>query len=202
LKKPGQVQTPTKPATRATYAKVAVIVASATFVTARLVDLALIGSGIAAAAGSAIFAGVMVMQNDHAPRVNGMKYLSVFAAPKGGVRQPAAATDVAQDGQEQPGVDLSPVGAIPPAATTKSEDYSLVSARTDHAWVQAGSRIFAVHPGDVLPNLGKVASIEWGSGHWTLVGEKGEPLLISGDGLDLKNPQGAYAKPMILQDGD
>jgi hypothetical protein len=186
----------------ATWAKLAVIAASATFVTARLVDVALIGSGLAAAAGSVVFAGLMVMQGDHPPRVNGMEYLSVFAAPKGSVKRSPEPNEVADGAQGQPGIDLSPLGAIPIPATTSRGDYTLVSARSDRAWVRAGSRLFPVHPGDTLPNLGKVSAIVWGGGHWTIVGDKGEPLLISGDGVDIKNPKGSFAKPLILNDGE
>jgi len=192
---------PSKAPSRATYAKLAVIAASATFVTARLVDVAIIGSGLAAAAGSVVFAGFMVMQGDHTPRVNGMQYLSVFAAPKGGTKRTPDESDVAEADIDQPGVDLTPLGAIPLAATTSRADYRLISARTDRAWVRAGSRIFPVHVGDVLPNLGKVSAIAWGGGHWTVVGENGEPLLVSGDANDANNPKGAYAKPLILNGG-
>jgi hypothetical protein len=202
MKNPHRVaRSPAKPPSRATYAKLAVIAASTTFVTAKLVDIALIGSGLAAAAGSVVFAGFMVMQGDHAPRVNGMQYLSVFAAPKGGVTKSPDSSAVAEGGQAQPGIDPSPLGAIPLSPTTKRDDYLLVSARADRAWVRVGSRLFPVHPGDVLPNLGKVDAIVWGGGHWTLVGDKGEPLLTSGDGLDAKNPKGASGKPLILEDG-
>jgi len=193
------VRPPVKPPKApATYAKLAVIAASATFVTARLIDVALIGSGLAAAAGSVVFAGLMVMKNDHTPRVNGMEYLSVFAAPKGPVKRSPDSNEVAEG---QPGIDLSPLGAIPLPATTGRDDYVLVSAQADRAWVRAGSRIFPVHPGDLLPNLGKVSAIVWGGGHWTVVGDNGEPLLVSGDGVDNKTPKGAYAKPLILEQG-
>jgi hypothetical protein len=203
MKTPRPVGSPSKPPpSRATYAKLAIIAASATFVTARLVDVALISTGVAAAAGSAVFAGVMIMEGDHAPRVNGMQFLSVFAAPKGSPKPTAASTEVAQSGAGS-GVDVdpSPLGSIAPPTTTDPSEYILVAARTDRAWVRAGTRIFPVHPGDTLPNLGKVAAIVWGDGHWTLVDEKGEALLTSGDGGDSKNQKGPYAKPMILNDG-
>jgi len=187
-----------QPSKSATYAKVAVVAASATFVTAKLVDVALIGSGVAAAAGSVVFAGLMVMQSEHAPRVNGLEYLSVFAAPKGTNKPSPASTDVAED---PPGIDTSPVGAISVPATTGRADYTLVSAQADRAWIRAGSRIFAVRPGDVLPNLGKIAAIVRGGGRWTLVGDRGEPLLTAGDGPDLANPKSVFAKPLILEGG-
>jgi hypothetical protein len=180
---------------RETYAKVAVVAASGTFVAAKLVDVALIGSGLAAAAGSVAFAGFMLMQDDDTPRVNGMEYLSVFAAPRGTVNPSPPATDVAADPS---GIDMTPIGSIWLPATTARSDYAFVSARPNHAWVRAGSRIFAVHPGDVLPNLGKVAAIRWSDDRWVILGDHGETLLSSVDGVSLANPKGNFDKPLIL----
>jgi len=189
---------PKPPNSRGNYAKLAIIAASATFVSARLVDIALISTGVAAAAGSALFAGVMVMRGDHNPPINGQEYLSVFAAPKGSVSPSADSTEVADTPGAQPGIDLSPLGAINLPSTIDRGDYTLVSARSDLAWVRAGSNIFAVHPGDTLPNLGKVSAIIWGGGHWTVVSDRGEILLVSGDGGETANPKSSFVRPLII----
>lgn len=44
-------------------------------------DIALAGTGVAMAASSVVFAGYMLMQPDHGPRINGMEYLAVFGKP-------------------------------------------------------------------------------------------------------------------------
>ncbi|HEY1943945.1 MAG TPA: hypothetical protein VGH40_17680 [Roseiarcus sp.] len=51
--------------------------------TKSLGDVALVGAGVSMAAGAALFAGYMLTQPDHAPRINGMEYLAIFAKPHG-----------------------------------------------------------------------------------------------------------------------
>ena len=143
-----------------------------------LVDAALVGSGVATAVGSVVFAGAMLMQGDHPPSVNGVQYLAMFAQPK--VAASAAQGSHAPQVVANVGVDFTPLGAIAPAGASASGGYELVSAQSTLAWVRAGSRILAVKPGDELPGLGAVRAIVWDSGRWTLVGDNDKLLLHSG----------------------
>lgn len=177
---PSKVPQPPQPVvTRKTALKTAAFATLVAKIAAiKLVDAALVGSSVATAFGSVVFAGAMLMQGDHAPSVNGVEYLAIFAQPKGVARSP-------QDGHSpqvvaSAGIDFTPLGAIAPAGSNEKGGYELVSAQSTLAWVRAGSRILAVKPGDELPGLGTVRTIAWDSGRWTLLGDNGAPLLRSG----------------------
>ena len=197
---------PAKPGTsKATIAKVAVIGASAAFVTAKIVDVGLVGAGVVAAVGSAAFAGFMLMQGDHGPQINGMEYLAIFAQPRDGSKFPAPAaaggpgatpTVVASGpaAPPTPAIDTAPLGAIEPAPKSGSTEYELVAAGFDHAWVRSGARILSIRPGDNLPDLGRVSAIAWNEGHWTLIGQDGKPLLAEGTA----SGKAVFAKPLIF----
>jgi hypothetical protein len=136
---------------------------------ARFVDLALIGGSLATAVGAVGFAGYMTMSGEHRPYVNGMKYLAIFAQP----------SHAARDAGKPATLDMNPVGAVAQDAETEVAGYGLVGAKTSYAWLRAGDRIFAVRPGDDVPRLGHVASIEKRDGRWALIGDKGAPLIVS-----------------------
>jgi hypothetical protein len=161
----------------------AVGVGAGVAVSSRLVDFALIGSAVAAAVGSAGFAGLMVMRGDHAPDVNGMQYLAIFAQPARAPRPASTLPQVAAAPQPTPtpSFDMAPTGAISPKDSLEIGEYELVSAKPDRAWLRSGPRIIAVHPGDDVPRLGKVKEIAWSDGHWSLIGESGAALLSSGE---------------------
>lgn len=188
---------PSRPASpKAGLARAAVIGASAGYVTARLIDIALVSTGVAAAVGSAGFAGYMLVQGDHPPQVNGMQYLAIFAQPSSGPKRPApgsssppapAAPQVAQ----APAIDTAPLGAIDASQRRAAPEYELVAAARDHAWVRSGARILSVRPGDTIPDLGKVSEIAWREGQWILIGEDGKPILDD-DG------RARVSKPLIV----
>lgn len=198
---------PKKPAslkrkpTKATVTKVAVIGASLGFVTAKLVDAAIVGAGVFVAVGSAAFAGFMLMQGDHTPRINGMEYLAIFAQPRGAPNEPAAdaqpapksaAPEVAA-APRPTDIDPAPLGAITPPKRIAPQDFELVAADAVHAWVRAGARILSIRPGDTIPDFGKVSAIGWLDGHWTLIGEDGKPLLAAN-----APAKASFSKPLIF----
>ena len=135
--------------------------APAKFVAAKLVDVLLIGSSVAAAAGSVVFAGFMLMQGDHPPDVNGMQYLGIFAQPKG-------ATKMAPGSQlgSGPPVDMSPVGAIgaspgaaaPQAAAEPTGSYRIVSAQAGLAWLRQGAASSRFARGTTCPDWASCAT--------------------------------------------
>jgi hypothetical protein len=165
--------------------------AAAGFVAGRLVDLALMGGLVFTAAGAVGFAGYETMVSDHRPQINGMQYLAIFAQPSHHLASP--------DGAKAP-LDMDPVGALPRAAPVEANGYSLVGAQSRFAWLREGNRIFAVNPGDDVPRLGRVASIEPREGRWALIGPKGDVLIV-GAPVDIGEPSaGRFDKRMIFKD--
>lgn len=171
-------------------------------------DLALAGAGVSMAAGSVVFAGYMLMQNDHGPHVNGMEYLAIFAKPSGGAHpvvasappmpapapvasaaapaSPAAVAAAPASPAARPrvagdGLDMAPTGSIAHGAvgSPAPESYRIVAVEPGIAWLSNGSEIRAIKPGDSAPGLGRVAAIEKRGGRWTLVGDSGAALLTN-----------------------
>ncbi len=172
----------------------------------KVVDMALIGSSLAAAAGSVAFAGFMLMQGDHPPNVNGLQYLAIFAQPKGALKSDGtsaastAAISSAAPAQSLPAASAPPLDMSPVGAIGASPGYELVSAQAGLAWVRAGGRIFPVRPGDELPGLGLVRAVAWGDGRWTVIGDDGAPLLTSGPPAPAKDGSGKapFSRMMIF----
>lgn len=165
--------------------------AAAGFAASRVVDLALIGGLVVTAAGAVGFAGYETMMTDHTPRINGLQYLAIFAQPS------HRSTSVAEG---KLGLDMAPVGALPRAAPLDAGGYSLVGAQSRFAWLREGNRIFAVNPGDDVPHLGRVASIEPREGRWALIGAKGEVLIVGGLADIGEGGGGRFEKKMIFRD--
>ena len=159
------------------------------------VDAALVGAGLAAAAGAVVFAGFMIAEGDHKPDVPGQKYLAIFA-------QPRSAGRVAEEPEASPappargGLDMAPVGAIGAAG------FSLAAAQPGVAWLRQGRRIVAVKVGDVAPGLGRIAEIVQRDGRWYLIGDSGAALLSSEPAAPREaSPRRApFGRPMIFGD--
>ena len=171
---------------------------------ARLADLALMGGLLATAGGAVTFAGYMTMHAGQTPHVNGMQYLAIFAQPVH--RAPSDDTPDATASRSA-SLDMNPVGAIPrdpqaPPGDAKGEPglYSLVGAKQTYAWLRAGNRIFAVQPGDDVPNLGHVAAIAQRDGRWTLIDDKGRALIVGAMAEIAPSAGGRFSKPMIFGD--
>ena len=184
-----------------------VIAGASAAISSRLGDFALIGSGVATAAAAVAFAGVMLVQGDHGPNINGMQYLAIFAQPSKALRQPTEPTPplasaVAAVREPQATLDMAPVGAIS-ARPSPHPLYELISAGMDRAWVRDGNRIFAVHIGDDVPNLGKIEDIVWTDGHWALIGANNITLLASGEAAaPKKNGAAAFQQRKMIFDAD
>ncbi|MGO9771061.1 MAG: hypothetical protein ACLPSW_16240 [Roseiarcus sp.] len=189
-------------------------------------DLALVGVGMAMAVGSIVFATDMLSQGNHEPRVNGMQYLAIFAQPRGSPQPaPAAspavaaansrgadsAVDTAPTGSIVRGaddaVDMAPTGSIARGAAggpPPAESYRLVAAEPGVAWLSNGSETRMVKPGQIVPGLGRVASIVKRDGRWALVDEKGATLAMD----DRPRPKGPgdrgepFSRRMIFGQGD
>ena len=150
--------------------------AAAVMAGARMTDIVLVGLGLTTAAGSATFAGVMLMRVDNAPSVNGLEYLSIFAKPNGSSRVVAEAKAPSTP-KVDTNIDWSPVGSVAPPRPTANPDYALVGVRGDLAWVRRGTQILALRPGDELPGLGRVSAIVKRGGRWVVSAAGGTALL-------------------------
>jgi hypothetical protein len=141
------------------------------------VDATLVGAGLAMAGGAVAFAGLMVAESDHKPDVYGMKYLAIYAQPRGTAK--AAAGETGQSSEPAAGaeIDMAPVGSIGTPPPTDMGSFALVSAQPGVAWLREGTRIVAVRQGDVAPGLGRIVDILQRDGRWFLIGDSGTALL-------------------------
>ena len=81
------------------------------------IDAALVGAGLAMAAGAIGFAGLMVVEGNHKPDVFGLKYLAIYAPPRR-TAKPAGETGPSPKPPARGGIDMSPVGSIGAAPPT------------------------------------------------------------------------------------
>jgi hypothetical protein len=161
-------------------------------------DRVLAGLGIMIAMSSLAFAGYMVSDVDRPPRIAGLEYLSIFARPS---HSGAAALDrpLAIEAAPAPSIaagsiDLTPTGSIPdkgddsrpirfmpppvrandlppPISTNK-----LLDVLNGEALVQTDVGLRHVKAGDLLPDLGRINSIEKKGDHWVLLTQSGATL--------------------------
>jgi hypothetical protein len=181
--------------------------------TRSLVDVALIGAGLASAAASVVFAAAMVARGDHAPLVNGMQYLVVFgqsqrkhpapAAPAAASQVaalPAASGSVGATAGKT--VDFDPTGSIFRFAAAASDPYHLVAVEPGMAWLRNSVEMRVVRPGDIAPGLGRVAAIVNRDGRWTLVDESGAVLLAADPPQRAATAENPFSRRMIFGSGD
>ena len=165
--------------------------AAAGFAASRAGDFALIGGLLATAASAVGFAGYETLAGDHRPNIAGMEYLAIFAQPS---HHSAAADSAARSG-----LDMNTIGALPHSAPEEAGGYALVGAQSRFAWLREGNRIFAVTPGEDVPRLGHVVSIEPRDGRWALLSARGEILLIGGASDIGATGGGKFDKRMIFR---
>src|SRR5277367_4044055 len=142
------------------------------------IDAALVGVGLAMAAGAIGFAGLMVAEGNHKPDVIGLKYLAIYAQPRRTAKL-AGEPGPSPVPPARGGIDMSPVGSIGVAPPVTVREFALVSAQPGLAWLREGSRIVAVRPGDVRPGLGRIVDVARRDGRWFLIGELGTVPLSS-----------------------
>jgi hypothetical protein len=165
------------------------------------VDVALAGFGVVIALSSLAFAGYMVVDGGGAPRIAGMEYFSVFASPSrplAAEKRPLviALTPTPTTESTPPltppiaarTIDLTPTGSIAgrpvnvlapiraidsaPAASP----YKLLDVLNGEALIQTDVGLRHVRAGDLLPDLGRVNSIEKKGDHWVLLTQSGAAL--------------------------
>jgi hypothetical protein len=101
---------------------------------------------------------------------------------------------------------MAPTGAIargPAGESAAAEPYRIVAIEPGMAWLSNDSEIRVVKPGDVVPTLGRVGSIERRDGRWALVDESGATLLATDKPIAgaLGDADGPFARRMIFGDG-
>jgi hypothetical protein len=162
-------------------------------------DRALAAFGVLTALCSLAFAGYMVADVDRPPRIAGMEYLSVFAAPGHAV---AAAQDrpavLAVAGGAGPSIDTTPTGSIPSKAASRpvslrmepdllaptpavdprlsAAPYKLLDVLNGEALIQTDVGLRHVNVGDLLPDLDRINTIERSGDHWVLMTQSGAAL--------------------------
>lgn len=149
--------------------------------TAGTIDGWLGAVGLGLALCSAGFAAVMVADRGK-PKVFGLEHLAIFAQPNKSVRvahrERALGPTPASPADAQ--LDTEPVGSIARDAsgqTGAGARYDIISAQSDLVWLKRGDALLAATPGQTLPGLGLIASIDKRNGTWTLLGKNGEELL-------------------------
>lgn len=160
--------------------------------------------GVVMAGSSLAFAGYMVADDQHTPRIAGMEYLSIFARPSYSVasaesrRSPAAPAPGEQREAQAarapaPSVDTTPTGSIGEAAVLgrpvnliltplraaaapAPARYAILDVSRGVAVIADESGARRIAPGDVVPGLGRIAAIERRGAHWIVAVENGPPL--------------------------
>ncbi|THD49324.1 MAG: hypothetical protein E7774_01395 [Bradyrhizobium sp.] len=171
------------------------------------IDVALISAGLASAAASVVFAAAMVSRGDHAPLVNGMKYLAIFSQPRLHAL-PSSAPTVVAGGQTAPAtgadgkaIDFDPTGSIFRVAgddASQSDPYHLVAVEPGMAWLRNSAEMRVVKPGDIAPGLGRVAAIVKRDGRWTLIDDSGTSLLTADPPQSAAVAQDPFSRRMIF----
>jgi hypothetical protein len=197
MPKPDAAKAPRKTAPRR-YARAAAVTRVSS------VDVALAGFGVVIALSSLAFAGYMVVDGGGSPRIAGMEYFSVFASPSRPLAAaekrplvvaltPPSATESTTPPTAARAVDLTPTGSIPvrPAgarpvsvlapiraidSSPAASPYKLLDVLNGEALIQTDVGLRHVRAGDLLPDLGRVNSIEKKGDHWVLLTQNGAAL--------------------------
>jgi hypothetical protein len=155
------------------------------------IDRILVLGGLAIAIGSAGFAGYMLENRSHEPYIVGMKYLSIFARPRG--------TQEARADHSKGDLDFTPTGSLadsepdPAPNAHSAEEQRLIAVADGHAWLRTGRTFREVKAGDELPGFGAVQSIRRINGVWTMVMADGSLVRAGED-----EAGGRFDRPMIF----
>ncbi len=161
------------------------------------IDHGLAAAGVAAAIGSAVFAGYMITHENNQPTFGGAEHLRLFAQPFGqgprrlSIRESRGAGRVVdynatgsirRSGFANSGGDEDQGGASVASADGKNqaslrdrviEGYVVRFVHKGSAIVQGPKGSYAVAPGVALPNAGRVLSIQKRGNRWIVVTARG-----------------------------
>lgn len=150
------------------------------------IDQGLIAMGVAAAVGSAGFAGFMMSRDNSRPVFGGIEHLMIFSQPIGGSRSHASP----QQSELRPAsMDYDAIGSIErPQRKASAEDAPGKQAGSARAgakgyWLRAGDKgalmavgpkgAFVAAPGVMLPDAGRVLTVQNRNGRWLVTTEQG-----------------------------
>lgn len=134
-------------------------------------DLGLRFAGVGLATASIAFAAHMTAESDRAPQINGVEHLAIFAQP----------TTLAARHARTQGIDYTPIGATPSAASqtraapqTTLTGYEVLDVVSGAALIRApDGRATRVAPGERLAGAGRVLDITRAQGKWLVSTEMG-----------------------------
>ena len=169
--------------------------AASAHILALTVDHGLVAAGVAAAIGSASFAGFMVARDNSHPLFGGIEHLMIFAQPigaTGGQRRPEPETAMTRsfdydatgsinrppragdDGARSSWNGAPPEAADKPdAARAPVKGYVLRFTQKGAMVVEGPKGSYAAAPGVVLPDRGRILSIQNRNGRWVVLTENG-----------------------------
>jgi hypothetical protein len=148
----------------------------------------LVAAGVAAAIGSASFAGFMMTRSNSHPLFGGIKHLMIFAQPIGGSESRGR---LPQEHGSPRSVDFSATGSIERNAPHPSDSagrpreggpdsphaplngYVLRFARKGAVVVEGPKGSYSAAPGVVIPGAGRILSIQNRNGRWVVQTESG-----------------------------
>ena len=154
--------------------------------------------GVLIALSSLALAGYMVAGVDRPPRIAGLEYLSIFARPSHPVataqERPATLVAAEASNNAAQAIDRTPTGSIPDKAGASrtvnllvapmgaadlkpsSSPYKLLDVLNGEALIQTDVGLRHVKAGDLLPDLGRINTIEKRGDHWVLLTQSGVSL--------------------------
>jgi hypothetical protein len=171
--------------------------AASAHILALTVDHGLVAAGVAAAIGSASFAGFMIARDNSHPLFGGIEHLMIFAQPIGGSdshRRPLLeqATTRSVDYDATGSINRPPppragaegAGSLHDASLPDDADkqdsmgvpvkgYVLRFARKGAIVVDGPKGSYVAAPGVVLPDRGRILSIQNRNGRWVVLAENG-----------------------------
>lgn len=161
--------------------------AASVHVLALTVDHGLIAAGVAAAIGSASFAGFMMARDNSHPLFGGVEHLMIFAQPSAGsggdrrlgLERAPRSVDYDATGS----IDETPLPRSPAAATPRGEEpdgtgvaakgYVLRFTHAGAVIVDGPKGSYAAAPGVVLPDVGRILAVQNRNGRWVVSTENG-----------------------------
>jgi hypothetical protein len=178
---------------RSARAKAALTVnakAASAHILALTVDHGLIAAGVAAAIGSASFAGFTMTRDNSHPLFGGVEHLMIFAQPSSGLggdrrlllERVTRSVDYDATGsidrtpQPRPSADvLGPARGddIADATGARAKGYVLRFTPKGAMVVDGAKGSYAATPGVVVPDMGRILAIQNRNGRWVVMTENG-----------------------------
>jgi hypothetical protein len=166
-------------------------------------DRVLASLGVLCAGISVAFAGYMFEAGGEATHVNGIAHLGIFAMPKTALSARARvkeADSAVSRLSRADGLDMAPTGSIASddvnansaSNPIRPPSYVIFSANAEQAWLMSNLGFARYRPGDNLPGVGRILSIQSIGGKWRLETTGG---MLSRMAVDSVSSEGASRPP-------